>query len=386
MSLIQRAGVSTAGGGKIMRLSLLAAATAVAAGTLVGAPAAAAAPENAADGVRGSTLRAMTQDLGISAAAAAERLDHQAAKVALAEWLVERLDSRAAGSFIDRATGRLVVNVTGSGAADRVRSTDARARVVERSMQRLGEIQRTLQRRAVTGTTLAVDVRSNTVEVTVPEGASGPGAHAFVQRAKSFGDAVEVTRAAAAPRTQALYGGEAITGGGSRCSAGFVTTGGYLLTAGHCTDAVSSWSSDDGYVGPSVDASFPGNDYGLIRIEGSVTAVGEVIDDGGTTDITSAGSPPVGTYVCKTGSTTGTTCGSILAYNTTVNYPSGTVSGLIETDVCTKGGDSGGPLFDGSTAVGLVSGGTNIGCSSSSFRAYFQPVEEALAAYGLSLK
>jgi hypothetical protein len=36
------------------------------------------------------------------------------------------------------------------------------------------------------------------------------------------------------------------------------------------------------------------------------------------------------------GSTTGTTCGTVLAYNVTVNYAEGTVFGLTRTDICTQ--------------------------------------------------
>jgi hypothetical protein len=50
----------------------------------------------------------------------------------------------------------------------------------------------------------------------------------------------------------------------------------------------------------------------------------------------------VGSPACKTGSTTGTTCGAVLAYNVTVNYAEGTVFGLTRTDICTQPGGSGG--------------------------------------------
>ena len=54
------------------------------------------------------------------------------------------------------------------------------------------------------------------------------------------------------------------------------------------------------------------------------------------------------------------------------------VYGLIETDVHSDHGDSGGALFDGSTALGTVSGGD-------STTDYFQPVTAALNAYGVGL-
>jgi Trypsin len=98
-----------------------------------------------------------------------------------------------------------------------------------------------------------------------------------------------------------------------------------------------------------------------------------------------AGRVPVGAQACKTGSTTGTTCGTVLAYNVTVNYAEGTVFGLTRTNICTQPGDSGGAMFAGSQAQGIVSGGTVVSCSSSSFRSFFQPADEPLSTYGLTL-
>ena len=75
-------------------------------------------------------------------------------------------------------------------------------------------------------------------------------------------------------------------------------------------------------------------------------------------DITGAGRVPVGSSACKTGSTTGTTCGTVQAYNVTVNYAEGTVFGMTRTNICTQPGDSGGAMYAGSLAQGIVSGGT----------------------------
>jgi hypothetical protein len=73
----------------------------------------------------------------------------------------------------------------------------------------------------------------------------------------------------------------------------------------------------------------------------------------------------------------------VQATNATVNYAEGTVTGLIKTNVCAEGGDSGGSLFDGTKAIGLTSGGS--GNCTSGGTTYFQPVVEALNAYGVSV-
>jgi hypothetical protein len=75
--------------------------------------------------------------------------------------------------------------------------------------------------------------------------------------------------------------------------------------------------------------------------------------------------------------------GTVSATNATVNYAEGSVSGLIKTNVCAEGGDSGGSLFDGTKALGLTSGGS--GDCTSGGTTYFQPVTEALSVYGVSV-
>jgi streptogrisin B len=54
---------------------------------------------------------------------------------------------------------------------------------------------------------------------------------------------------------------------------------------------------------------------------------------------------------------------------------------MIQTTVCAEPGDSGGPLYGGTVAYGLTSGGS--GNCSSGGTTFFQPVTEALSAYGV---
>jgi hypothetical protein len=83
------------------------------------------------------------------------------------------------------------------------------------------------------------------------------------------------------------------------------------------------------------------------------------------------------------GATTGVHCGTVLALNATVNYAEGTVSGLIQTNICSEPGDSGAPLYDGTILLGLLSGGSG-NCASGGI-SFFQPITEVLSAYGLSV-
>ena len=307
---------------------------------------------------------------------------------ATADRLTRALGAQGAGAYLD-ASGRLTVNVLGARAAAQVRAAGATPRQVTRSTARLERVKASLDaaKTAPVGASWGVDVASNTVLVTVP---AGRGA-AFVAKARTFGAAVRVERSPAV-QTQAFYGGQAILHGGSRCSAGFNTRSGsgrnYVLTAGHCTNLGGTWTTSGGQtIGPVAASSFPGNDYGAIRISNpaALDPRGGVLDNGAFRDITGAGRVIVGTQACKTGSTTGTTCGPVLAYNVTVRYAEGTVSGLTRTRICTQPGDSGGAMFAGSQAQGITSGGTVGSCSQSGFQSFFQPADEALSVYGLTL-
>ncbi|MFH8729794.1 S1 family peptidase [Streptomyces termitum] len=188
-----------------------------------------------------------------------------------------------------------------------------------------------------------------------------------------------------------IAGGQAIYAGGGRCSLGFNVRSGstyYALTAGHCTEIGSTWytnSANTTVLGTRAGSSFPGNDYGLIRHSNASAADGRVSLYNGTyRDITGAGNAYVGQSVQRSGSTTGLRGGTVTGLNATVNYGGGDiVSGLIQTNVCAEPGDSGGALFSGTTALGLTSGGS--GNCSSGGTTFFQPVTEALSAYGVSV-
>ena len=91
----------------------------------------------------------------------------------------------------------------------------------------------------------------------------------------------------------------------------------------------------------------------------------------------------VGASVCRSGSTTGWRCGTIQAKNQTVRYSQGAVYGMTRTNACAEPGDSGGSWISGNQAQGVTSGGS--GNCSSGGTTYFQPVNEILSRYGLSL-
>ena len=299
-----------------------------------------------------------------------------------------RLGAEGAGFYFDQSLGRFVVNVTDRSAAAQVRQTGAVPKYVENGDGPLARVARALKKNVdVTGIAWGVDPASNTVLVSMDRTVDASERVDVTSVTRRFKDRVTIERVAGRFTTN-ISGGEAIVGsGGGRCSLGFNVTDGstdYFLTAGHCTDAISQWFTSGGsYIGPTVGSSFPGNDYGIVRHDGGVPHPGTVYLYPGTQDITSAGSAFVGQAVERSGSTTGLHDGFVEALNVTVTYPEGTVGGLIQTDVCAEPGDSGGSLFDGSTALGLTSGGS--GNCTFGGTTFFQPVTEPLAQYQVSV-
>jgi streptogrisin B len=301
-----------------------------------------------------------------------------------AATLAARLGANStAGTYYDSASQTAVVNVTTQTAADAVRAAGATPRMVHHSMAQLLKAGDATRSADVAGTAWAVDPRSNTLEINVDSRVTVAQVAQLSKSTASYSDAVHITRVAGT-FNKLLSGGDAIYTDSWRCSVGFNVRSGttyYFLTAGHCTEGYPDYYTSSGsYIGPTLGTSFPGNDFGIVRYDTSVAHDGTV----GSQDITSAANAFVGESVKRRGSTTGIHSGTVQGLNATVNYGNGEiVSGLIKTNVCAEPGDSGGSLYDGTKAIGLTSGGS--GNCSTGGTTYFQPVTEALSAYGVSV-
>ncbi|MFF7439378.1 trypsin-like serine protease [Streptomyces sp. NPDC008122] len=239
----------------------------------------------------------------------------------------------------------------------------------------------------VAGTAWRVDTAIGKVVVTADSTVSQAEIAKIKHRAGVNAGALRIERT---PGTfnKLISGGDAIYASSWRCSLGFNVKDSagnyYFLTAGHCTDGAGTWWSNSTHstvLGSTAGSSFPTNDYGIVRYTNtSVTKSGTV----GSVDITSAANATVGMSVTRRGSTTGIHGGTVTGLNATVNYGGGDiVYGMIQTNVCAEPGDSGGPLYSGSKAIGLTSGGS--GNCSSGGTTFFQPVTEALSAYGVNV-
>jgi streptogrisin D len=363
------------------RVVLVAAAAGLAAAGMLALPATAGAAP-APSGVQPAEAGALAAATGVDTTTATARVAAQRSQAALAGTLTGKLGAKAAGSYLDAGSGALVVNVTDAAAATTVTAAGAHARVVSRSTAQLQGITAALDKAPATpGTAWGIDPRTDQVVVTITSAAKATGLEKVAAR---YGSAVRIQHAGSGFTTQ-LQGGDAILTDTFRCSAGFNTTGG-VVTAGHCTAGLPAYFAADGSpLGQSVDSHFPTSDFGLIQNTGQPASPSVNLYNGTSQSITGAGDAVVGQSICKSGSTTGLTCGTVQATNVTVQYAEGTVFQMVQTNTCTQPGDSGGSWFSGSTAIGITSGGTVGACTQAGFASFFQPVTEALATYGVSL-
>ncbi|MFD4314728.1 S1 family peptidase [Streptomyces sp. NPDC058548] len=334
-------------------------------------------------------LDAMRQDLGLTARQAEERLAAERAAARVESEARKAAGGSYGGSWFDAATGRLVVALTDRDEEAEIKALGADTRLVRHSAGTLDRAKARLDARPAPSGVAGwhVDPRSNSVVVTVVRAdRNAPAVRAFVERARETGP-VTVAETATAPRTYAAgtVGGDPYYTGNVRCSIGFSVHGGFV-TAGHCGGAgaaVRGW--DGSAMGTFQGSSFPGNDYAYVSIHSGWWTVPVVLGWGAIPDRLVKGSAeaPVGASICRSGSTTKWHCGSVLAKNETVNYSQGAVHQMTKTSVCAEGGDSGGAFISGDQAQGVTSGGW--GNCSTGGETWFQPVNEILSRYGLTL-
>lgn len=337
-------------------------------------------------------VRAMQRDFGLSRAEAESRLAAERAATELAPEARRTAGSAYGGAWFDTGSEKLTVAVTPDADASTVRAlrdSGAQVRTVEHSARRLDAAKARIDRLdAPSGvSSWSVDPAANSVVVNVVDGKRGDNdVRRFVDRARAAGP-VTVRTVPTAARTFAAgtVGGDPYYTGNARCSIGFSVHGGFV-TAGHCGGtgaAVRGW--DGSHIGTFQGSSFPGNDYAWVNVGSGWWTVPVVLGWGTVPDRLVRGSAeaPVGASICRSGSTTRWHCGTVLAKNETVNYSQGAVHQMTKTSVCAEPGDSGGAFISGDQAQGVTSGGW--GNCSGGGETWFQPVNEILSRYGLTL-
>lgn len=222
---------------------------------------------------------------------------------------------------------------------------------------------------------------------------------ADVAAAEATGATVVVGKAprASAPLSvhaaSALWGGTAWgyqipnTNRGVRCSIGFTGYGPAnhpeFVTAGHCLEdgtpasvnaIVQKVPNDNGSLGAAIGAPVAdtfrygnGYDSGRIGVDNAALTPAAVISTWGggkgapgasSLAIRGDASPVVGAPMCKSGSSSGWTCGHVLAVDPTNTVVSGQQVDAVITDACVLAGDSGGAAVVGAYALGITSGST----------------------------
>jgi len=366
-----------------MRRRLLAAA--LIAGTLIPQPARAA---TAHFDVSPGMLAAMRRDLKLDDGQIAARLRTEAAAPIIEKRLRARLGSAFAGAWIPPGASKLTVAVTSASAEAIVRADGATPAIAHLNSAGLSAVRTKLDRHASQATIANVrgwyvDVPGNRVVVLAK-----PGAEAAARRFAQAAGAAPVTVVSEPERPRTMYdirgGDQYVINGNTLCSVGFAVAGGFV-SAGHCGGTGSpTLGYNNVSQGTFAGSSFPGNDYSWIRTNGNWTPQPWVNNySGGNVLVAGSADAAIGSSICRSGRTSGWHCGTLLGRDETVVYAQGAVSGLSRSDACAEPGDSGGSWISGNQAQGVTSGGT--GNCTTGGTMWFQPVNEILGAYGLSL-
>ncbi|MDP9614414.1 S1 family peptidase [Streptomyces demainii] len=339
-------------------------------------------------------LASMQRDLGLTADEARARISNEYRAGAAEPGLRKTLGGAYAGAWVSGNTAELTVATTDAEQSATITAGGAKAAVVKHSLNALTEAKRALDSAAAERPPTAeaasawyVDVKTNSVVV---QSARPDEAAAFVAASGADRQVVRVVESPERPGPlYDLRGGEAYyINGAARCSIGFSVAQGDrngFVTAGHCGDPGDTTTGSNRVAqGTFQGSSFPGNDYAWVSANADWAPRPWVVGPEGS-DVTVDGSQeaPVGSSVCRSGSTTGWHCGTIQQHDTSVQYPQGTVSGVTRTNVCAEPGDSGGAFISGSEAQGVTSGGS--GNCTVGGTTYYQPVNPVLTAYGLTL-
>ncbi len=338
-------------------------------------------------GLAPGMAEAMKRDLKLDDAGIRQRLAVEAAAPVVEQRLRARLGDRFGGAWIADGATRLTVAVTSEKEAATVHAEGAVPTIVKRGEKTLdaarAKLDRNAERAPDTVRGWHVDPATNSVVVTVQPGAETQ-ARAFAEA--SGAGAVTVRTSAEQPRTMYdIRGGDQyVINGNTLCSVGFSVAGGFV-TAGHCGGTGSPTLGYNNVAqGTFAGSSFPGNDYGWVRTNGNWVSQPWVNNySGGNVTVAGSQEAAIGSSICRSGRTTGWRCGTLLGKNETINYAQGSVSGLSRSNACAQGGDSGGSWVTGNQAQGVTSGGT--GNCTTGGTMWFQPVNEILQVYGLSL-
>ncbi|KAI0450089.1 trypsin [Xylaria acuta] len=352
------------------------------------------APAPVATSLHPEILAAMKRDLGLDAKQATARVAREHWATDVIEQLRSSTGDSFAGAWIAEDGTTLHIGVTDQALAAEVTAAGATPAIMANKLSKLEEAKLALDKQDISqAKTLDSGIAAYYVDVAanklVLEALAGSTAHAEALAAQVglVASEFEVRTVEAAPTTFAtVRGGDAyIINQSARCSVGFSVTTGFV-SAGHCGTVGSSATTSSGAsLGTFSGSVFPGSaDMSYIRTVSGTTLTGQINGYGqGNLPVSGSTAAAVGSSICRSGSTSGVHCGTVRALGATVNYSQGRVTGLTQTSVCAEPGDSGGSYYSGAQAQGVTSGGS--GDCTVGGTTYFQPVNEILSTYGLTL-
>lgn len=299
---------------------------------------------------------------------------------------LRRLTADTDGAFFKN--GQATVNVTSPRAARLATGLGLTPRTAargQRALDALGaRIRAVLQKRGLAGSaTLEVDVAGQGVVVNVRPDKRVQGDPVWSSVASLAGVRVQPGGAGYAVPTALHYAGRGMrlysSSSGSfvgDCTQGFGGTlngDRVMMTVGHCVEGIGTVrDADTGYLGARIAGAFNAgslsDDVGVIQLSTLADSYTNIDTHVGTHVVQGWRSPVAGMTVCKSGTTTGWTCGDVGTHRAAyeVEYCSVWFLGgcVVSTPVrdlwsmtaCTRPGDSGGPIMSGDYAIGLVSG------------------------------
>ncbi|VUC27441.1 unnamed protein product [Clonostachys rosea] len=343
-------------------------------------------------------LAAMKRDLGMDTEQATARVAREIQAADVIDQLRNSVGSQFAGAWVADDGNTINVGITDEALTSEVTAAGAIPVVLANSFTKLEEAKLALdnldiEQASIDDTSAQSGIASYYVDVVanklVLESLADSTAHA-AELAAQVGlteSEFEVRVVDSLPTTFAtVQGGDAYyINRSARCSIGFSVTTGFV-SAGHCGSVGASATTSSGEsLGTFSGSVFPGSaDMSYIRTVSGTTLRGYINNySGGSLPVSGSTASAVGSSICRSGSTTGVHCGTVRALGVTVSYSEGRVTGLTQTSVCAEPGDSGGSYYTGAQAQGVTSGGS--GDCTSGGTTFFQPVNEILSTYGLTL-
>ncbi len=347
------------------------------------------------------------QDFGSSAETAERNLAIQQRGAGLVNALATVQGKDYAGLWFDNEAGEFVVPLVDAEKQDLVHdvlvgtNVDANARIepaqytweeLEATQEHLDEEFKPFFKEGLVQTSL--DPRANAVIVSLADGASKAQIEELDRSAQGASAKVEVRRVSAEHVKVAntscqtefrrcdspLRGGVGLKKGGAwgpECTAAFKAVGKtfgnrFMLTAGHCIvlTGIQKWyaellNNEYREVGLAQGVTYPGGDWAALNANGSYWDTNPwpsqvaFWDHGAAaqeTAITAESASYIGQYVCHAGFTTGGHCGSVVKLNVTAEGSGGLQYHLaMHGPTCIDEGDSGGAVFAGNVALGIVS-------------------------------